>query len=258
MKMTVNWLQRWIYFFSQNSNYERYCKARAAVDTATCDELEQRFSKIADLYQDWGDVPRAAATDIKVYMAWGEMRQRGLFFRPRAVKWIDDPATYVKKQGHLLLEVPLSEKLSEVMEQVQKHMAFVYAMQAETLGTDKPASKVVLELPTPKYMLHAPSGNLNAATAGAVNKAIYVDKFRHRPNLDGKKLSITDTVLEIKRHADNPLGWSITDDDKGALKRGTFAKSILGGSEVTLIKRHRRDFDAYVRNTIHGRFPDNS
>jgi len=71
-------------------------------------------------------------------------------------------------------------------------------------------------------------------------------------------MSLTDMVLAIKQDPKNPFGWTLTEQDKQDIARGVFKKGLYGGSEITLVKRALKDFDAYVRNTIHGRFPDNS
>jgi hypothetical protein len=214
------------------------------------------------LYNDWGDIhtPDQAGDDLKAFFAWGSSKpgSKDLFFRARNVEWITDLTTYVAKEGHMLLDVPLSEKMSEVMERVEAVLKLTYLLRGDQVRTGDPGSKHVLKLPVPKYMLHAPAGNLNAATEGAVAKAAYIGRLRLATKPDGKKLTVTETVLAIKRHADNPFGWKLTANDEKALSQGTYAKSILGGSEVVQVKRYRKDFDAYVRNTIHGRFPDNS
>ncbi len=260
MKMTVTWLRRWLAFFRCNPDYKAYCLARREGNDAARAALEARYERMAELYEDWGDIhaPGVAGNDMESYFAWGKDRDLTLFFRARVVTRIDDPSTYVKKEGHLLLDVPLSEKLSEVMEQVETYLSLVYKMRTDVLEREQPVSKAVMELPVPKYMLHAPGGKLNAATEGSIKKAVYVDGLRHRRKDDGKPLSITDTVLAIKQDPKNPFGWSLTDADKRDIEKGVFKKGLFAGSEVTLVKRARKDFDAYVRNTIHGRFPDNS
>jgi hypothetical protein len=260
MKMTVTWLRWWLAFFRCNPNYKAYCLARREGDDAARADLEAKYERIAELYEDWGDIhaPGQAGNDLESYFAWSKDRASTLFFRARVVTPVKDPSAYVKKEGHLLLDIPLSEKLAEVMEQVEKYLSLVYKMRTDVLEREQPVSKAVMELPVPKYMLHAPGGKLNVATEGSIKKAVYVDGFRHRRKDDGKPLSITDTVLAIKQDSTNPLGWKLTSDDKRDLQRGVFKKGLSRGSEVTLIKRHRKDFDAYVRNTIHGRFPDNS
>lgn len=260
MKMTVPWLRSWLAFFRRNEDYRAYCMARREGDTATCRSIEAKFERVAELYTDWGDIhtPEQANPGIEGYWAWAEGRDKSLFFRARVVTRIDDPASYVKRTGHLLLDVPLSEKLSEVIEQVERYLALVYKMQTDVLERDEPVSKAVMELPTPKYMLHAPSGTLNAATRGAIEKAIYVDRLRQQVGPNGKPLSLTDKVLAIKQDPKNPFGWSLTEQDKRDIAKGVYKKGLFGGSEVTLVKRAQKDFDAYVRNTIYGRFPDNS
>ena len=58
------------------------------------------------------------------------------------------------------------------------------------------------------------------------------------------------------RDPENPFKWKMLKQDHEAVAAGTFYNSITDSSEISLIKRHRKDFDALVRNTVHGRFPD--
>lgn len=258
-RLTQFSLSHWLRFFKQNADYSAYCAAKKVGDRVTCATLETQFDRIAELFLDWGDIgsvePVAGSTSFNKWM----MPRKHLFLDYSFVGWVEDPVTYAHTPGHLLLDVLLSDKESETISEVTKYLKRFYASRSDAmLRSSKPAMRLVCQtLPMPKYMLHTPSGKFNAASSRNLKKAVYVDSFR-RQGKNLKPLSTTDTVLAIKQDSKNPLGWSLTADDIDALKRGTFAKSILGGSEVTLIKRHRKDYDAYVHNTIHGRFPDNS
>lgn len=256
MRLHMGWLSRWLAFFKANAEYAAYCKAKAEGDEATCARLESEFACIADLYADWGDIREVPTLyTSEGFGAW--MRPRNhLFLGSTRVTWIEHSESYVHQPGRMLLDVPMADRKSDTLAEVESFLDLHYKNRAKV--STKAAARIAMQpLPEPKYVLHAPNGKVNKATLGSVVKAWYVNGYRKKL-VGGKPMSITDTVLAIKRHAKNPLGWTMTPDDERAVARGTFAKSILGGSEVTLIKRHRKDFDAYVRNTIHGRFPDNS
>lgn len=257
MKLNRWWLLRWLAFFKANADYAAYCDARASEDRATCSRLESQFERIAELFDDWGDIRGVptSTTTTEGFIAWLAPR-RHLFEDDTRVQWIEDPSTYVHSAGRMLLDIPLTDRKSETLLAVEKYLDLFYTYRKRV--STKASMRIVQQpLPKPKYVLHAPNGTVNKATSGSLRKAEYVSGYRKKL-VGGRPMSITDTVLAIKRHAKNPLGWTMTPDDERAVARGTFAKSILGGSEVTLIKRHRKDFDAYVRNTIHGRFPDNT
>ncbi len=257
--MTMVWLRRWLAFFRANTDYAAYCQARADSDGFACANLEGKFSRIAELYFDWGDLRAVhAVRSSQSFEEWQQQRY-ALFFDDVRVRAIHQSSTHVHLPGHLLLDIPLASRQGETLKAVETFIRRTYQHgQRIVKESTVPAMRLALQpLPVPKYRLHAPNGKISMATASNLRKALYVNKYRNTL-VNGKTMSVTATVLAIKQDAKNPLGWVLTSDDEDALKRGTFAKSILGGSEVTIVKRHRKDFDAYVRNTIHGRFPDNS
>jgi len=256
MRLTPALHRHWLGFFRFNRDYRAYCKAKNEGDTEICARLEASFSKIAELYEDWGDIYQTdVVRDRKAYMEWIKGKEYR-FYEYRTVRRVEDPKNHRQRRGHVLLSVPLGNALSDVVVEVEKALDPFYEPSPKG-KTRKESPSFFMRLPTPKYKLHDPSGKLNAATVRAFRKAAYVAQYR-RVKANGKPLSVTDTVLAIMQDPKNPLKWKLTPEDKAAVKRGTFAKSILGSSEVTLVKRYRKDFDAYVRNTIHGRFPDNS
>ncbi len=258
MKMTSTWLAKWLWYFRQNHDFRVYCHAKRVGDDQTCASLEAEFDLIAELYADWGDIHSRRKVEPKAldtFDGWHTGGGGHLFMHPSAVTRVHKLEGYELKEGHILLEVPLSEKYSDVMARIEYYMQFFYKLNGVD-GYGKQLSEIRLDIPEPKYQLYAPNGKISAATIGAMKKAEYVQRVSQYKRDDGKKFSNTDIVYAIKVDPDNPFGWSMTDDDRDAIKRGTFAKTLLGSSELSLVKRAKRDFDAYVRNTIYGRFPD--
>jgi hypothetical protein len=254
MKMTYTWLNLWRKFLALNPNYKGYCDARRRGDKTKCAELESQFQCVAELYDDWGDFYQVHFD----YKKWIEPR-RELYFRTSIIRWVEDSAGYVPRAGHMLIELPLADEMSQTVATFKAWIKFAYEMRDEVVkSSTRPLARLANEpLPQPKYMLHDPRGRLNAASLATIRKAAYVVHVGQDSNMGGLR-SATETVLAIKQGRNNPLGWSMTTDDINALARGTFAKSILDSSEVTQVKRYRKDFKAYVANTIHGRFPDNT
>lgn len=249
----------WIGFLGCHKGYIAYCRAKREGQPERCRSLEAKFQCIADLYVDFSDIfEQNILRDKRAFGRWLAVR-RTLFDEKRSVSVVVSPASYVRQPGTVLIEVPLYEKKSDALTGVKGFLDRYYdgTVIEKSKGVKQPRPALD-ELRAPKYRLSTESSDLNAATIKALRKAAYVAGFRHRRKDDGKPLSITDTVLAIKQDPKNPLGWTLTADDKRAVERGVFKKGLFAGSEVTLIKRHRKDFDAYVRNTIHGRFPDNS
>jgi hypothetical protein len=164
-----------------------------------------------------------------------------------------------RQPATVVLEVPLYANRSDVLAGVKAFLDRYYDGDViERRRGAKQPRPALEEVRTPKYRLSTGANDLSVATIKALRKAAYVAGLRRQRKSDGRPLSLTDTVLAIKQDPKNPFGWSLTDADKRDIEKGVFKKGLFAGSEITLIKRARRDFDAYVRNTIHGRFPDNT
>ncbi len=250
----------WLWFFRRNRDYWRYCKAKQLGRVDVCQQLEASFPRIAELYADWGDIHASnLVSDAEAQRKWWVTRAR-LFIDFHGPTWIEDPATYVHRPGHLLVEIPLLDTKAATMRAFDRYLGLQYMHRQRALTkSTKPAVRLVMQPRSgPKYRLHPDGAKPNAATKRALAKAAYVDQLRRQRRVDGNQLSLTDTVLAIKQDPKNPFGWSMTEQDKRDMAKGVFKKGLYAGSEITLIKRARKDFDAYVRNTIHGRFPDNS
>jgi len=249
-----NWLDKWLYCFKQNADYKAYCIAKEMGDAVTCEQFEAKYERIADLYADWGDIRNIVFRgQSETFKLWRGERSK-LFLQLDMVRWIENPAEYEHRAGHALIEVPLFEKKNDTLASLEKHIDFVYKMRKRAVEDSSKESVRLIHgpLPQPKYTLH---GDFNKATKGSVRKAIYVAMYR-RIRKDGLALSQTDIVIAAMQDLKNPFKWAMTESDKVAHERGTFKKSLFNGSKVKMLARAGQDFDALVRNTIHGRFPD--
>lgn len=242
--MTKTWVWWWFLYLRENEHYKAYCEARRAGDQERCHKLEAEYVKLCELYDDWGDIhlDRPKTINDAGWQAWVRERH-ALFFAQHAVRPVLDVSSYVAQTGHLLLDIPLAKSKASVLKQLDVFLSAYYT-----------ATAVVPPTP-PKYALHAPHGRIDGTMLERAQKAYYIHMHR-RLHKAGRPLSIADTALEIAKSNDKRLGWSLDAEDKDDLARGRFKKVLLD-SEVTQIKRYRKDYDAYVRNTIHGRFPDN-
>lgn len=258
MLITAKWLRLWMFCFQQNTDFEAYCVARRDKDESACQDLEGRFDRIMELYADWGNIHLInARSSSDSFAAWKNERHH-LFYRSSLIRWIEDPNAYVHSPGRFLLDVPFAEHKADTLKQLNRYVDFVYKMRDRAAHhSTKPVARLVnLPLPAAKYSLH---GDFNKATRGRVTKAIYVAFYRYKQiQNNGKPLSTSETVLAIKQDPKNPLGWKMLRADESALSSNAFKKHLFAGSgtEITLLKRHRKDFAALVRNTIYGRFPD--
>lgn len=253
-------LLRWLYCLMRNQDYEKYCKAKKLAKTHICEEMENEFPRLSEIYQDWGDVYESDLLCDSIAQRDWCVDKYHLFEHNPIAKWVEDAENYKYRAGYELLDVPLMKTKAETLTIIKKHLDFVYKYRELAVEkSKKPLARLIYqELPVAKYRFHPKGGKLSAATKLAVKKAFYVDELRQKTNDKGKPLSLTETVLAIKQDPENPFGWTLTEEDKRDLQRGVFKKGLFSSSEVTLVRRARSDFDAYVRNTIHGRFPDNS
>ena len=105
LTMTEEWVSFWYQCLSQNIDYSTYCTARSEGDTAKCAEYEARFDRIADIYQDFGELDGWGDTTIQSsgWKEWFEPR-RHLFIASATV--ITDPSGYKSRAGHLRLTFP--------------------------------------------------------------------------------------------------------------------------------------------------------
>lgn len=139
------WSWWWYRYFMENTDYEAYCVSRREDDMTMAKELENRFSKVAELYSDWGDIHRGMPMhrNEDQWKNWLYER-RHLFFievppiQPLALPIVDST------DNAIALQIPTSLTKEEV---VQRFIKFVDDQYA-SLQTSSP----------PKYQLYAPEG----------------------------------------------------------------------------------------------------
>lgn len=253
MKINATWIRQWLLCLLNNEDYLAYCLRPREEEIIEENEGSRLNTSISNVFADFGDLyaelPTFSTNEVK---AWIHSR-RSLFFSSTKVVSIANPGLHEKKAGHILLDIELSEDIEITLKEVKRVLGIAYLPELSyRLHTGKQG---MLPLkPLAKYALH---GDCNMATLGRVRKAVSAGMYRHRDSpLRAKPLSITETVLAIKKDKRNAFGWTMSSDDLEAEKRGAFGSHILASSEVALLKRARKDFAALVRNVIHGRFPD--
>lgn len=245
----ATWLRLWIHFLKLNPNYKAYCIARRAGDTATCTTLEVQHARLNAIYADLGDLYEVdtARSNTESYFKWW-MGHRHFFTPIVSVKTINDHASYKPRSGHLLMEVSLTQNRKDVVAKVESFLADVYEHRIRIMEESKFDSLrlATQPVPPPKYAM---IGKVSKATAGAVSKAIYANLHCRT------KLSMAETVLAMMRDPKNPFGWKLTAIEEQDIAKGRF-KLVSIDTEVKLLRRARKDFDALVKNTLEGRFPD--
>lgn len=277
MEVSSLWLWLWVRTFKQSAQYFTYCQAVANNDQLAQLNLENFYPALSELFLDFGDV-FAVETDnesisIKLERdTWVANRSFKEFCRRMSpliytntgtTKLIHDVDTYTYAPGNLLLNVVLHKDRHKTLKDIEHYIDFMYQFRDEqdydysgfkTELEGQRLKKMVEPLPTAKYRLY---GNVNEATLGAVEKALYVGELNQLLK-DGKPLSQSDTVIHILLDESSPMGdnWKMPQEDRLAYEKGVLKKSEIYESKRKQIRFYRDQCDRLVANAIHGRFPD--
>jgi hypothetical protein len=248
------WVSGWLYCLQHNVDYKAYCDAKTTQDDTLCKELEGKFPKIAELYDDWGQIhgmdPSSLSADFNPWYG----PRRHLFSNQSEVKWIPEPSSYTVQEGHLLLDVPLDAIKAETMDKLKRFIDDAYLNRTGRAeeSTDLTERQAYQPLPGPKYPLY---GELMKSSIGKLLKTIYVnDLVIAWPSTE--PLTNANIVRRAIKDTNNPFGWKMLQKEHDAIANGTFHKLPIDRNDLTAVKRHLVDFRSLVRNTIHGRFPD--
>jgi hypothetical protein len=236
-----DWLWWWYRYFKENADYKAYCDARRDDDTTTCSILEGVFDRIAELYEDWGDIHHGKRL-YKNESSWREWlyERRHLFFAEvPTVKALSNLADL--EHGAIAIQIPATVSKDELRQALTEFVERDYA-----------GLRVA---PKPKYELYAPGGRIDQSTFQSVRKSYLVQRValhhvEHPTTYAGTALEVM--ALELK----NELGfnWELEPDQEERLRNGTLSMLELDSFKKQ-VARYKAQFDAYVANTIHGVFP---
>jgi hypothetical protein len=236
-----DWLWWWYRYFKENGDYKAYCEARRDDDRATCSELESSFERIAELYEDWGDIHDGK----RLYK--NESSWRDWLYERRHLFLIEVPPirtlvtlSEVPRNG-IAIQIPNTVSNDELLQLLTE---FIERDYAELRNTSKP-----------KYQLYAPEGRIDQSTFQSVKKAFYVNAAAQQhvwfpASNAGTALEVM--MLELKSQLG--FNWELEPDQEERLQNGTLSMLELD-SFKKLVARYKAQFDAYVANTIHGVFP---
>lgn len=245
IEMTEEWVSFWYQCLAQNIDYSLYCTANTKGDAAKCKAYESRFDRIAEIYQDFGELDGWHDDGLfgRRWQEWFEPR-RHLFMASAAV--ITDPSSFVCRAGHLLLDIPLQADAASTTKLVGKLM------------TDYYASHEVLAPTPPKYTLHLKNGR-PAHGFEQVRQACLsaARSYRYDPVTFEERRHVDAIADFIHNEIDN-MGWTLDHMGRKELAQtGKLSEQRLDSFKA-MLNRCRRDFKAFSRNTIRGRFPDDS
>ncbi|WP_183722479.1 hypothetical protein [Paraburkholderia sp. WP4_3_2] len=236
-----DWLWWWYRYFKENADYKAYCEARRNGDTAICSMLESRFERIAELYEDWGDIHLGKRL-YKNESSWREwlFDRRHLFFiNEPAVKTLSRSADV--ERGAIAIQIPAAVSKNDLLRVVTEFIEQNYADLRTT--------------PKPKYELYAPEGRIDQRTFQTVKKSFYVHAAAQQhvwfPDSNaGTALEVM--ALELKTQLG--FDWELEADQEERLRNGKLSMLELDSFKKQ-IARYKAQFDGYVANTIHGVFP---
>jgi hypothetical protein len=245
----AQWIWWWFRYFHENPDYKAYCIARRTGDDTARAGLEAEFSRIADLYADWGDI-HALKPMGRAQPEWRSWLHEHfyLFFPVKPeISQVSSPTDEIEAQ-HMLVQIPLALPRHEVVRLFTEFVARHYA--------PSPARQLLPE----KYPLYAPRGKIDSSTFDAVRKAYYVEFASEvwYQNAPYQKLKHAETALKIMDIAGKEeLGFKTWDEDGELIRRhheNKLSKADLD-SYKKMVKRYKDDYAGYVANTIHGIFP---
>lgn len=236
-----DWLWWWYRYFKENADYKAYCDARRDDDAAICSMLESRFERIAELYEDWGDIHHGKRL-YKNESSWPEwlFDRRHLFFTSEpAVKTLSRTADV--EHGAIAIQIPTTASKSDLLRAITEFIEQNYADLRTT--------------PKPKYELYAPAGRIDQSTFLTVKKSFYVHAAaRQHVWFPDSNAGTALEVMALELKSQLGFDWELEPDQEERLRNGTLSMLELDSFKKQ-VARYKAQFDAYVANTIHGVFP---
>ncbi len=243
--MTEEWVSFWYQCLAQNFDYSHYCTAKTTGDAETCQSLEARFECIAEIHQDFGAMDGWPDDGMKSrqWLEWFEPRQH-LFMASATV--ITDPSAHGPRAGHLLLDIPLQANAASTTQLVSRLITGYYASHAPTAPVP------------PKYALHRNNDRLAHGFEKVRQACLSAARsYRYDPATFEERRHV-DAIADFIHNEINNMGWSLDPiARKELIETGKLSEQRLE-SFKTMLNRCRRDFKAFARNTIRGRFPDDT
>lgn len=236
-----DWLWWWYRYFRENVDYKAYCEARRDGDGEICSELEGRFERIAELYEDWGDIHggRPMHKNESAWRKWLYARRHLFLTEVPPIRTLVTLAE-LPRTG-VAIQIPASVSKDELLQLLTEYVEQSYAD--------------LFDVPKPKYQLYAPEGRIDQSTFHSVKKALYVHTaaqhhIEHPSTNAGTALEIM--ALELKTQLG--FNWELDPDQEERLRSRTLSMMELE-SVKRQVARYKAQYEAYVANTIHGVFP---
>lgn len=214
-RVNAAWAKTWLFFFLLNEDYEKYCVAKRTKDNKTAKVLEKQFPKVAELYEDWGDIHQMQLRD------WWSSHKHLFFTDTSEVREVT--SSHEIKNTSLYLEIPLDMPVSK-------------------------ATEAALAIIRTRFKSDSTKPN-----KGKYSLALKTISFRSwgslMTRLHAWELAKTGT------HTNTSLVYQLQEDLKVWDSEYADFEVVDFMHRLTSVKRFKRDAKNIIANTIYGKFP---
>ncbi|CAE6687965.1 hypothetical protein [Paraburkholderia haematera] len=241
-------MYEWTICFRKNADFKAYCDAKRSGDAEMCSVLEAKHVRIAELYEDWGDIHVSPEDDPESLRLLYSLATNPLFALPEAEKSGVALWSRLQKSDHAaLVKIPKGLRKEQLLEV----LADFVEENPDILGDG------------PKYEIGQIKGKSREDVLKLVRRASLAYKFLTDMRPEGVS---TKAMAEkfIQQVVDDPearsmlgLNWRI----HGELNQQLFEQGKRSADEIKNYTRtltNLNDFyAACIEGTIRGTFPSN-
>lgn len=241
-KMTEEWALLWYQCLYTNQDYDRYVQLEHYGEVEGPPSQWDHIEGIDVLYEDFGPLDDGPNVDLKsqYWKEWFVPRKH--LFLP-VVENIENIKMFEHKPNHIALNVPLQSTAQETANIVEEYLDGLYRNQT------------VIPAQGPKYRLHLKNGRV-AHGYQQVRQAVITATRDPEFTWSEKQPTVKENMIRFLQREINNLGWTLDPKARDDLMlRGVMNDDRFESFKVR-INRCRRDFRAFSRNAVRGRFPD--
>lgn len=228
----------WLYFFLQNDEFKRYCDANRNGDAAACAELESEFHRIAELYNDWGDIHILPSMMYEKSVQWQSwLTEKRHLFCADEIELLTPGAAQASSRGVQVL-IPVGQRKDQLMNLFEEFLD----THPELLGAG------------PKYPIKEIRGNQPHTTLQRLENANLVydlivsgDEYDSYCKIVKLILTMPELQLEFK--------WFPTPADLIEIENFSQSKSATMINYSRTLRNLEEFYESCIASTIRGEFP---